>query len=89
MIQQKLQSRYKNNSFLSLQVLSNQRISLYHINFLSLAYDVKLRNMFMFSRAEADYRKAQAFSGNGNEISVSIRSKSIPEKQHPHIEKKK
>lgn len=43
----------------------------------------------MFSRAEADYRKAQAFSGNGNEISVSIRSKSIPEKQHPHIEKKK
>lgn len=35
----------------------------------------------MFSRAEADYRKAQAFSGNGNEISVSIGSKSVPEKE--------
>ncbi|OWK59684.1 HEPACAM family member 2 [Lonchura striata] len=45
-----------------------KRIAFYHINFLSLDYDIKLRTMFMFSRAEADYRKAQAFSGNPNEI---------------------
>ncbi|KAF2983505.1 hypothetical protein EK904_005698 [Melospiza melodia maxima] len=61
---------------LHLKVLSIQRIAFYHINFHSLAYDVKLRNVFMFSRAEADYRKAQAFSGNANEISVS--SQSVP-----------
>lgn len=81
MIQEKLQSRYKNNSFLGLKVLSIQRVTSYHINFLSLAYDINLRNMFIFSRADTDYRKAQAFSGNGNEIVVSIRSKSIPGKE--------
>lgn len=89
-IQQKLQSRYKNKSFLGLEVLSIKRIAFYRINFPSLAYDIKLKNMFMFSRPEADYRKAQAFSGNANERNVSIRSKSVPAKNfHLHIQKER
>ncbi|XP_074691772.1 HEPACAM family member 2 isoform X1 [Strix aluco] len=63
-IQQKLQSRYKNKSFLGLAVLSIKRIAFYYINSLSLAYDIKLKNMFIFSRPGADYRKAQTFSGH-------------------------
>ncbi|KFV14565.1 HEPACAM family member 2, partial [Pterocles gutturalis] len=32
--------------------------------FLSLACDINLKSMFMFSRPEADYKKAQTFSGH-------------------------
>ncbi|NXC16305.1 HECA2 protein, partial [Corythaeola cristata] len=55
---------YKNKSFLGHEVLSINIIAFYHINLLSLTYDIKLKNMFMFSRPEADYRKAQTFSGH-------------------------
>lgn len=89
MIQQKLQSRYKNKSFLGLEVLSCiKRSTFYHINFLSLAYDIKLKSMFMFSRSEADYKKAQIFSGNANERNV--RSKSVLVKNyHLHLQKER
>jgi len=44
----------------------------------------------MFSRPEADYRKAQTFSGKANERNVSIRSKSNPAKNyHLHIQKQR
>lgn len=58
------------------------------MNFLSLAYVIKLKNMLMFSRPEADYRKAQTFSGNANERNVRIRSKSTPAKITTHKKKK-
>lgn len=37
-----------------------------------MACDIKLKSVIMFFRPEADYRKAQTFSGNANERSVSI-----------------
>lgn len=77
MIQQKLQRRYKNKAFLHFEVLSTMRIEFYHTNFLPLSFDTKLKNVFMFSRPEADYRKAQTFSGNANGRNVSIRSNFI------------
>lgn len=40
------------------------RIEFYHINFLPSSFDTKLKNVFLFSRPEADYRKAQTFSGH-------------------------
>ncbi|KAL2307371.1 hypothetical protein Nmel_000330 [Mimus melanotis] len=62
-----LWKRYQPHKGIDTTEATEERIAFYHINFLSLAYDIKLRNMFVFSRAEADYRKAQAFSGNGHE----------------------
>lgn len=59
------------------------------MNFLSLANVIKLKNMLMFSRPEADYRKAQTFSGNANERNARIMSKSTPAKFTISTHKKK
>lgn len=89
MIRQKLQSRYKKKNFFGFEIHSITRITLFHINFLSLACDIKLKSVIMFFRPEADYRKAQTFSGNANERSVSIRSNPFLLKNSISMYKKK